>query len=436
MGMRRLIIRWIGVGLLFVGVAQAEMEDIIVSELASASESLVFQNRLIEPWMSRLQVLIGDLRSQQVFIDEDEVYQILSAALLEWIDPDGAVLSPERGALIEARRRGRVFDPGFPLRVTDEYLRVGPLRDDVPTATRDAVEEGWRIVRIADREVRTTGLYQAHELLRSDVQEPVSIVFRNAENVLITQRLARVETILPDIEWVDALPFQMGYLKVNRLRSGTGAQVATLLGEWADAGLYGVVLDLRSADGDDFDSVQVIAGSFAEENSFLFAYRDRDHQDLMVVHSGPGRVLGMPVMILVNAQTRGAAEVLAAVLEDSVRGAMLFGQPTAGDLLLRSRVTLSSGPELYLATRKLVTGGGTVYDGSHGVIPDVVTAEADAAYRSARSGRTARIDEEVEQEKLYHRVRGDATLRRAIDVLLGLKALDIRPYGTTSHTPR
>ena len=136
----------------------------------------------------------------------------------------------------------------------------------------------------------------------------------------------------------------------------------------------------------------------------------------------------MPVMVLIDGNTGGAAEVLAAVLSDSVRGAMLFGRPTRGDFLVRETITLPDEMMIYLTTRRLETGDGTVYTGAKGVYPDVVVdRETTEATQPRRSMRTEVVDEEIEQEKLYHQIRGDASLRRAVDVLLGLKALGIRP---------
>ncbi len=387
-------------------------------------------------WLERFGVLVADLQSQQVVFDEDEALTLLSRTLLEWIDPEGGEFTPERAEQIRRRRQGYMYDPGFGIEISDQYLRIGEFRDDIPEATREVLQEGFRVVEMDGQALDRTGLVQAHNMLRSRHPSPLQLVFLNADNDRVTQSVERVSTQLDLMEWEEVLPFDLGYLKVNRLHESSGGQIADILKSWSDHGLNGGILDLRGADGGDLESVREVASLFVEERTFLFAFRDRDDHDLMVMEAETGTVLGKPVMVLMDAQTGGAAEVLAAVLADSVRGAMLFGQPSRGDFLLRSRIELSSGIELYLPTRRLITGSGAEYDGDHGVNPDIITAEADGAFRAARSGRTARIAEEVAQEKLHHRIRGDATLRRAVDVLVGLKALDMRPYGTTTNYSR
>ena len=151
---------------------------------------------------------------------------------------------------------------------------------------------------------------------------------------------------------------------------------------------------------------------------------------------GAGRApLRMPLMVLVDEETTGAAELLAAVLAGSVQGAMIIGRETAGDPLIREPVSLPTGGYALLAKRQIRTGDGTVYDGAGGVAPDVTITDAaldETVYEPEapvlRKGKTL-SDEEKEDKALRERTRNDTYLRRATDVLLGLKALG---YGAKS----
>ena len=108
---------------------------------------------------------------------------------------------------------------------------------------------------------------------------------------------------------------------------------------------------------------------------------------------------------------------------------MIIGRETAGDPLIREPVQLSTGRHALLAKRQITTAAGTVYAGAGGVAPDVaITAAAldETVYEPdapvLRKGKTL-SDEEKEDKALRDRTRNDTYLRRATDVLLGLKAL-------------
>lgn len=382
-----------------------------------------------DPLTSRIADVVAELKGHGLYPNVDAAYQSVLTALVQSIDPQGYILSDAAAEQLRKRRAGIVYEPGFSLRATNETLRIEQIHEDSPIADMPSINQGDVLLRIDDNKMDKAGVYQAVRLLRQQEPRPVTLVTREPDGPITTQQVDRIEQQLPDKEPAEALPFHLGYYKINRLQAGTGQAVVADLTQWAENGHYGLLLDLRGADGDDLESVRHVAELFADAGSFLFTYRDRNEQDLMVVNAESPHPLGMPVMVLVDRETGGAAEVLAAVLSDSVRGIMVFGQETRGDLLLREAIELPDEDRaLYLATRHLVTGDATVYDGLSGVRPDVITALRDQGSRKpVRSNRTEVLDEEIAQENLYHRVRGDATLRRAVDVLLGLKALDIRP---------
>lgn len=385
----------------------------------------------------RLQALIDVLDEHGIIFDAEAGFDTVVSALISQADPLGGLKTPEAEAALEKHRAGRVYDVGIRLQFTNDHVRIKSVKPDSP-AERAYIEPGYTLLKVDGTDTGKLGLFQLTRLLRSDQAEDVLLVMQADKEHIFTQRVWRAKSYLADIETSEALPFQLAYLQINRLREGTGARVVEILRAWADEGRYGILMDLRGADGEDLDSVKAIAELFAEPGALLFAFRDKDDQDLHVAHAGDGGPLTQPVMVLVDGKTGGAAEVLAAVLSDSVRGAMLFGQRTQGDMLVRETVTLPDGSRLYLATRRLATADGSVYMGKQGVRPDVVTARMDedtSMYRPIRSARTEVLEEELEQEQLYHRLRGDAVLRRAADVLLGLKALNIRPRGNpASHT--
>ncbi len=387
------------------------------------------------PLPERLHALIAALEQYGIAFDSEQAYKTVMDALIMAADPQGGVYTDAAEQSLARQRAGTVYEPGIRLGITNEYVRLVQIEDEMPAGKTD-LAVGDTLLKINQTDVTASGLHRIQRLLRCESVEPVALTVQTADGAVITQHVERAETTLPDMEAGEALPFDLAYLRVNRLHPGTGAAIAEAITRWADEKRYGIVLDLRGADGDDLDSVKAVAELFAQPGSPLFTYRDKDDQDMLVNNAGDAGPLTMPVMALIDADTGGAAEVLAAVLSDSVRGAMLFGQPTRGDMLIRDIVELPDATRLYLATRRLITADGTTYVGIKGVRPDVIVARADedtTVYKPVRSSRTEVLDEEIEQEKLYHRARGDATLRRAIDVLLGLKALDIRPRATPSY---
>jgi C-terminal processing protease CtpA/Prc len=112
----------------------------------------------------------------------------------------------------------------------------------------------------------------------------------------------------------------------------------------------------------------------------------------------------------------------------------VLGEVTQGDYGLRQYIKLAGGDFVYLATHQMTMGDGTRYDGSHGIHPDVSVADvnikvAPISPELSFNHRESTDDEDRIGERIKERTGDDAVLQRAVDVLLGLKALNIRAIG-------
>jgi len=247
------------------------------------------------------------------------------------------------------------------------------------------------------------------------------------------EEAARREARETPIAEAELWPGRIAYLHINGLYPGAGDAVVAEIEAWEDEDLSGMIMDIRGADGEDLDSARAIAALFNEEGDMLFAFRDRYDQDISVFSAPAAIRLPYPVMILVDGDTRGAAEVLAASLRGIGSGVMLVGQPTRGDLLVREVVELDAdaGLRVYLATRRLIAPDGKAYTGAHGVTPNAVVTATDWQPAEREPSRRQAARELREEEKLQLELnsyaQGDATVRRALDILLALKALHAHP---------
>jgi C-terminal processing protease CtpA/Prc len=201
--------------------------------------------------------------------------------------------------------------------------------------------------------------------------------------------------------------------------------------EWAETGAIGLILDLRGAGGSDNDATKSIASLFCPGNTLLGSIRDRNDQDVRVYRSPESNPVTIPAILLVDADTHGMAEVLAATLRDASSSVLIMGQPTSGDMNLREVIELPGGDLLWIATRKLVTATGRIYDGREGLHPDLLVpkpASPELFFEPIlEPGRREILDVEYVDAALRRRVRADPALRLAADLVIGLKALEMHP---------
>jgi carboxyl-terminal processing protease len=350
-------------------------------------------------------------------------------------DPAARLLSAEQATGQRASQIGLVYGLGVRFSMTNGQPVVVDLTATNPAATA-GLAPGDRLLSVDGQATTNLNVVHLQELIRDDTSSLVRLTVQRASAVLTTET-TRIQMTLESVELAEKLPRDLAYLKINGLFSNeAGRAVVAILRGWAETGRFGFVLDLRGAGGRDLKAVEAIGTLFAPPGALLCTLRDREDQDVSVHKAMEGDPLNTPVVVLVDQTTRDAAEVLAAVLADSVRGALLVGAPTAGDPLIRDIVELPGGRLIYLANRRLVTATGTVYDGRVGLTPDVLVTNApglsDDYEPEAMPDRRATLDQEREDRALRDRLRGDLPLRQAVDILLGLKALNIRASGVFS----
>ncbi len=345
-------------------------------------------------------------------------------------------LSEEELAGRSRRLSDREWDTGLTLvAVVDGLPKVAAVRSNSPAAAAGILPGEW-LEKAAGRELRTeANLKRVRGLLAEGDEATLEIGVRaeDAKSRMVTvERVRRTETSLTDVE---DLPAGIGYMRAAGIFEGAGAEIVAALEKWQAAGAFGAILDLRGADGMAEGEIPVVAARFVPEGKVLYTLSDRQGNEITSVKAPVTPAESLPLMVLVDEETSGAAERLAAVLGGSVKGAMVIGRETAGDPLIREPRKLSTGRYALLATRQLKTPDGAEYSGAGGVEPDVVITAAaldETVYEPdapvLRKGKTM-SDEEKEDKALRDRTRNDTYLRRAADVLLGLKALgyDSRP---------
>ena len=172
-----------------------------------------------------------------------------------------------------------------------------------------------------------------------------------ADEATPTLPLARAEVISPDI----------GYIRLADVTERTPGALDAELKKFADAKVTGFVLDLRYADGTNFAAAAAIASRFLNDGQELFTLKSSEKSAQVFRASAetkPSLTAGMdltsaPLMLLVNAETRGSAEVLAGALRTEDRG-IIIGSKTAGSAAGWQEVKLSDGRTLRIATAKIV----------------------------------------------------------------------------------
>ena len=387
----------------------------------------------LDPVLAATEEALALLNRYKLPIDKSDGMCRVVESVLQMADPGARVLGPEEIRHREALGEGFRYAVGLSIQRSNGMVRVTAVTPGSPAAEA-GIEAGDELVSVGGDAVKGLNVSRLAARLRGNQPRTVEVsVTRPDESplrVALEQRPLRVEAVGE----VRGLPVGLRYVRLNDLTEEAAAEVAQHISHrTGEEGPVGIILDLRGAGGATPEAAVRVASLLAEPKGPLFSFRDGTDQDLEVHHAAATDRLQAPLMILIDERTHGAAELLAATLAGIGRGAMLIGQHTAGDPLIREQVEMPNGTHLLLATRRLVIVNGDVYTGREVVQPDIFVRD-DAPHREYEPEPPILTDHrsvsvgELEVKALRKTVKGDVTLVRAVDVLLGLRALNIQGF--------
>ncbi|MFI0484855.1 S41 family peptidase [Actinomadura sp. 9N215] len=249
--------------------------------------------------------------------------------------------------------------------------RAGVLPGDVITGVGNASVAGWDVERVAGA-------------LRGRPDEPVELTVERGRR---TERFHLVRTPVPagDVTVTD-LPERARMIRVGAFTSGTGRQVRAAATARTTSGrpAGGVLLDLRGNPGGLLDEAVETASAFLSGGPVV-TYEPRGRPAQKRTATKPGDA-GTPLVVLVDAGTASAAEIVAGSLRDRDR-AVIIGSRTYGKGSVQEPIRLADGSVIELTVGRYRTPSGRNLDGV-GIEPDVAVSADRPPKEAERRART------------------------------------------------
>ncbi|HZL43194.1 MAG TPA: S41 family peptidase [Verrucomicrobiae bacterium] len=161
---------------------------------------------------------------------------------------------------------------------------------------------------------------------------------------------------------------ETAYLRISNVSGDLAKEIRSAYAHLGSSNtVRGAVLDLRYCDGDDYDAAAAVADLFAAKAEPLLKSGTRT-----LSSQAKTNAIRVPVAVLVNGETAGAAEALAALMRNTGAG-LLLGSQTAGRAMILQDFQLSNGSELRVAVAPVLLWDGSALP-SQGLQPDISVA--------------------------------------------------------------
>jgi carboxyl-terminal processing protease len=379
---------------------------------------------------------------QKGFVEPISDKQLMESAiegLLHKLDPHSEYLSKKQLDQFSESASGTYGGLGLEVQVINGRLSVISPMDDTP-ADRAGLKPNDVISRINGVVIEGVVAFSGSEMLRGPVGSEVRLQIERAGQESFETVLKR-EVIQLKSAKAERLPGGLALLRVSAFQSDTvqSAQTALMKLQQTKA-VEGLVLDLRANPGGYVSAATGLADLFLD-SGVIVSTRGRVKESNSEVRAKSGDLIsGVPMIVLIDAGSASAAEIVAGALQDH-RRALIMGQKSFGKGSVQSLLALSNGDALRLTTARYYTPKGKSIQ-ARGILPDLPLAElrlsaadttnADAPVSEANLPNHLREEDAGQSSAQPTRlplIHSDYAIAEAVNVLRALHLVKAREQG-------
>lgn len=310
-------------------------------------------------------------------IDQKSLVYGAIRGLTSVLDPHSMFLDPEEYAILESDSEGRFAGVGVEVSMRDGWLTILSVFEGGPAA-HAGLKPGDRFLAIEGKDARDIRLYEAVRMIRGEPGSDVTVTLRREAREKAIERTLKRAFI--DVDPVELRYLEDGvvYVRIAAFQERTAALLREALDEAVvrlrrKGGVQGLLLDLRDNGGGLLREAVLVSDEFLNSGVILTT-RGRSGDLVREFEARRGGTRPKwPIVILINAQTASAAEIVAGALSDQDR-AVLVGTRTFGKGSVQNLFELPDGSALKLTIALYYTPSGRSIQ-AEGISPDVVAEQ-------------------------------------------------------------
>lgn len=212
-------------------------------------------------------------------------------------------------------------------------------------------------------------------------QVTLQIVRNKTENLKFT--ITRDDIKVPSVKW-QVLDGGVGYVQVNQFGDDTVDLMAKASGDLKAQGIKSILLDLRGNPGG-LLSAAVDMASYWVPGGRTILQEKRGSTVIQTYNStaqDPAAFAGLPTVVLVNAGSASASEIVAGALHDN-NVATIYGEKSYGKGSVQEVHNLPGGTEIKITVARWYRPNGQNID-KKGIAPDKVITMTDDNYKNGQ----------------------------------------------------
>ena len=315
-------------------------------------------------------------------VDDNTLVKGAIQGMLAALDPHSSYVDALDFENMRIQTEGNYGGLGLTVTQEDGAVKVIAPTEDSPAA-RAGIKAGDYITHINGKLIFGEALDEAIEGMRGQPGTKVTLtVVRPGRDKPMELTMAREVIVQKPVKW--EVKNGVGIININTFSASTGADTrAAIMAIDKSLGRKptGYIVDLRSNGGGLLTQAIEVSDAFLERGEIV-SQRGREKADIERYYARAGDLAGgLPIIVLVDAGTASASEIVAGALQDHHR-AIVMGERTFGKGSVQTLLQMGPTNALRLTTARYFTPSGrSVQEG--GIEPDLSVPQlSDEDYKS------------------------------------------------------
>ena len=328
---------------------------IIGSNLTGAqNQGLLVNNEQVQKISDILQLL--DARYVDK-IDKDKIFEETISGMLHKLDPHSNYISKKEMESVSESIDGKFGGIGIRFQIIRDTVCVTNVIDGSPSQAV-GIKAGDRIIKINKKPFtgKKTTNDKVLSNLKGEVGTTVSVtILRNKKEYPFT--IIRGEIPLKTVFGIYMIDKETGYIGIDQFSIPTADEFHEAALKLKGLGMKKLILDLRNNGGGVLQSSTMIADEFLSKGLVMLKTKGRKEKEKTYYATAGGILENMSAVVLVNAYSASASEILAGALQDNDR-AIIVGRRTFGKGLVQEDSPLRDGSNVRITVARYYTPSG------------------------------------------------------------------------------
>jgi carboxyl-terminal processing protease len=315
-------------------------------------------------------------RVRSEYVEEPNIPEVTEGALhglLESLDADSSYLAPEEYKEYKAHQTEGRADIGAAVSKRFGYAAVVSVIPGGP-ADKAGLQDTDILEAIDGKSTREMSLAEVHSMLAGQPGSNVTVSVVRArraqpDKIVITRDVVSIPPVADKM-----MDDGIGEIRVDALTKGKSQEIAAKIKALQKDGVKKLILDLRNcAEGDETEGIAT-ANLFLNHGTITYLQGQKFPREAF--NADPAKdVTTLPLVVLVNKGTAGAAEIVAAAILENARGDVV-GDKTFGEGSVQKVIEMPDGSALILSVAKYYSPSGKAIQDA-AVTPNLLVADAD-----------------------------------------------------------